>query len=111
MAGVDALTRQFGPLIATHCSISNILFQQDRHHRPLAYIASIFNTSATAISNDKDTTTSKELILTTPFTTQLTKSLNNVNGDADNDGGVNVHVGASVGAGVGVGISVGIDVG
>ena len=47
MTDVDALTRRFGPLIATHCCISVILHNRDKTIRPLAYDSTTFaNTSA-----------------------------------------------------------------
>ena len=48
MADVDALTRRFGPLIATHCCIAGILHKTDITARPLAYESASFHDSPTA---------------------------------------------------------------
>ena len=43
-----ALTRRFGPLIATHCRISQILHERNIILRPLAYESLTFHASATS---------------------------------------------------------------
>ena len=48
MADVDALTRRFGPLIATHCCIADILHNRDKTLCPLAYDSETFTTSYVA---------------------------------------------------------------
>ena len=47
MVDVDALTRRFGKLIATHCCIAHVLSERDKNLRPKAYIKSTFHSSAT----------------------------------------------------------------
>ena len=48
MAGMDSLTRRYGPLTAMHCMVLPILHQLDTFTRPLAYESAKFHNSATA---------------------------------------------------------------
>ena len=45
MIDVDAFTRRYGPLIATHCAIAGILHDRDIKQRPDAYERTIFLSS------------------------------------------------------------------
>ena len=47
MADVDALTRRFGPLIASHYCIAEILHRRDGYRRPLVYESTCFLSSTT----------------------------------------------------------------
>lgn len=47
MIDVDALTRRFGPLIATHCNIAKLIHDRDVAMRPLAYESSTLHRSTT----------------------------------------------------------------
>ena len=45
MVDVDALSRRYGPLIATHCTIAGILYRRDKDQRPSAYDKATFSSS------------------------------------------------------------------
>ena len=48
MVDVDALTRQFGSLIATHCAIAQSFRKRDLDFKPTAYAAHTFKTYSTS---------------------------------------------------------------
>lgn len=48
MADTDALTRRFGPLVATHCLIVAIIYKRDEELCPLAYQSRNFHSCATS---------------------------------------------------------------
>ena len=78
MADADALTRRFGTLITTHCSIANVLRLRDQQHRPSAYKSSLFHTYAANVSCDTADTSSLELILVHPY--NCPSNLDKING-------------------------------
>ena len=60
MVDVDALTRRFGPLIATHCTLASILHDRDKQQRPKTYDKDTFlssHSSKLAEPTDPFTTT------------------------------------------------------
>ena len=69
MAGVDALTRQFGPLIRIHYFIADIINRRDMDLQPLAYQARIFHLSAIAKLSAPNMATPYTPIITLLFTT------------------------------------------
>ena len=76
MVDVDALSRRYGPLIATHCSIAGVLHVRDIERRPEAYDKNCFlssQSSKLSVTNTILTTTpilSSIFIMSTPSVTK-----------------------------------------
>ena len=90
MADVDALTRRFGPLIASHCYIAKLLHRRDVTQRSLAYEASYFHSSATAKLVPPNTALPATPIVSSTYLESV------VNIDTTNDIKTNVQILSSI---------------
>ena len=75
MTDVDALSRRFGPLIATHCLVAQILHGRSKSAMPLAYVKSAFHHCTSAKISTSDISFSDIPILTSSFIASSTCDL------------------------------------